>query len=153
MSPDARSGPTGPMPEVSTGGRSATRSRWTLAIVVAVLVAAALAADPVARRALSDGRVVELGLLQLKLAYNSGVAFSVGNGLPPWVLIAPTGAPDLAGRRQQPAVLIDAHIADAHAGFPGQVVDAVLRHRHPQTIGVDLGRSDDTLTHLLIIDR
>ncbi|MGB3771301.1 MAG: signal peptidase II [Rhodococcus sp. (in: high G+C Gram-positive bacteria)] len=90
MSPDARSGPTGPMPEVSTGGRSATRSRWTLAIVVAVLVAAALAADPVARRALSDGRVVELGLLQLKLAYNSGVAFSVGNGLPPWVLIAVT---------------------------------------------------------------
>ena len=72
MSPDPTSGP---MPGVSTGGRSATRSRWTLAIVVAVLVAAALAADPVARRALSDGRVIELGLLQLRLAYNSGVAF------------------------------------------------------------------------------
>lgn len=93
MSPDPTSGP---MPGVSTGGRSATRSRWTLAIVVAVLVAAALAADPVARRALSDGRVIELGLLQLRLAYNSGVAFSVGNGLPPGVIIAVTAIITLA---------------------------------------------------------
>ncbi|CAB4907413.1 signal peptidase II [Rhodococcus kroppenstedtii] len=90
MSPDPTPGPTDPTTRVSTGGRSATRSRWTLTIVVAVLVAAALAVDPVASRALSDGRVVELGALQLKLAYNSGVAFSVGNGLPPWVLIAVT---------------------------------------------------------------
>ena len=71
-------------------GISAPRSRRTLTIVAVVLIGVALAGDPVARRALSDGRIVELGVLQLKLAYNSGVAFSVGNGLPPWVLIAVT---------------------------------------------------------------
>ncbi|KXP03962.1 signal peptidase II [Tsukamurella pseudospumae] len=71
-------------------GISAPRSRRTLSIVAVVLIGVALAGDPVARRALSDGRIVELGVLQLKLAYNSGVAFSVGNGLPPWVLIAVT---------------------------------------------------------------
>ena len=71
-------------------GISAPRSRRTLTIVAVVLIGVALAGDPVARRALSDGRIVELGVLQLKLAYNSGVAFSVGNQLPPWVIIAVT---------------------------------------------------------------
>ncbi|AMY56428.1 MULTISPECIES: signal peptidase II [Nocardiaceae] len=90
MSPIPTWGPAGSTPGVPARVGSAARSRWTLTIVVAVLLAAALAADPVARRALSAGRVVELGPLQLELAYNSGVAFSVGNGLPPWVLIAVT---------------------------------------------------------------
>jgi hypothetical protein len=31
-------------------------------------------------------------------------------------------------RRQQPPVLVDAHVAHGHAGRPGEVVDAVLRH-------------------------
>ena len=39
---------------------------------------------------LSDGRVVDLGLLQLRLGYNSGVAFSIGAGLPDGVVLGVT---------------------------------------------------------------
>ncbi|WP_240498167.1 hypothetical protein [Williamsia sp. 1135] len=39
--------------------------------------AAALALEPIMRRQLAD-RDVDLGMLQLRLAYNTGVGFSVG---------------------------------------------------------------------------
>lgn len=66
------------------------RSRWVLVVVVVALAAAALLVEPVARRKLSDGRTVDLGLLQLKLAYNSGVAFSLGDQLPAAIVLAVT---------------------------------------------------------------
>lgn len=68
----------------------ARRSRWVLVIVAAGLAAVALLLEPIARQELSDGRSVDLGLLQLRLAYNSGVAFSFGDHLPTWVILAAT---------------------------------------------------------------
>ncbi|PBC35450.1 signal peptidase II [Rhodococcus sp. ACS1] len=75
-----------------TAARS-TRTGWSrrvLAVLGVALAAAALLVEPVARRELSDDRTVDLGLLQLKLAYNSGVAFSVGDQLPAWIVLAVT---------------------------------------------------------------
>lgn len=41
---------------------------------------------------LMDGRVIDAGLVNLRLFYNMGVAFSLGTNLPPLVVIAFTGA-------------------------------------------------------------
>lgn len=38
-----------------------------------------------------DTRPVDLGLLHLRLAYNRGVAFSLGSALPGWLLLTLTG--------------------------------------------------------------
>ena len=64
---------------------------------VAVLIAAAaVAAIDLAAKAVSEARLadstVDLGLLQLQLAYNSGVAFSMGDQLPVSVIVAITAA-------------------------------------------------------------
>lgn len=45
----------------------------------------------VAEQELTGGRSIHLGLLDLRLGYNSGAAFSLGAGLPSWVVIAVTG--------------------------------------------------------------
>lgn len=55
------------------------------------LVVADLIAKYAAERALSDGSSVDLGLLQLRLTFNTGVAFSFGAGLPTWVILTATG--------------------------------------------------------------
>ncbi|MER2243853.1 MAG: hypothetical protein ABS979_29615, partial [Rhodococcus sp. (in: high G+C Gram-positive bacteria)] len=57
---------------------------------VVALTAVALFVEPVARQELSDGRTVDFGPLQLKLAYNSGVAFSMGDQLPMWIVLTVT---------------------------------------------------------------
>ncbi|ACY21843.1 lipoprotein signal peptidase [Gordonia bronchialis DSM 43247] len=67
------------------------RSRRLLVVVAAGLVAVALVVDSIARQALAGDRSVDLGVLQLKVAYNTGVAFSMGNQLPPPVLLTVTG--------------------------------------------------------------
>ncbi|WP_050067539.1 signal peptidase II [Rhodococcus sp. RD6.2] len=67
-------------------------ARRALVATAAVLASAALVLDPIAREALSGGRTVDLGLLQLRLAYNTGVAFSLGNQLPTIVILAATAA-------------------------------------------------------------
>ena len=64
---------------------------------VAILLAAgAVAAIDLAAKALTEARLadssVDLGLLQLQLAYNSGVAFSMGDKLPVGVIVAITAA-------------------------------------------------------------
>ncbi|WDF35221.1 signal peptidase II (plasmid) [Arthrobacter agilis] len=41
---------------------------------------------------LMDGRAIDAGLVNLRLFYNMGVAFSLGTNLPPLVVIAFTGA-------------------------------------------------------------
>ena len=67
------------------------RDRAELAVLVLVLVTSALAAKAVAEAALADGHSIELGVVQLQLSSNSGVAFSLGAGLPRWVILAVTG--------------------------------------------------------------
>ena len=64
---------------------------------MAVLLAAAtVAAIDLASKAASEARLadssVDLGLLQLQLAHNSGVAFSMGDTLPAGVIVAITAA-------------------------------------------------------------
>lgn len=69
----------------------ASRARITLAAGALLLAGLDLAAKAVAERSLDGGRVVDLGLLQLRLAYNSGVAFSLGADLPGWT-VPPCGS-------------------------------------------------------------
>jgi signal peptidase II len=39
---------------------------------------------------MADGRMVDLGLFNLRLHYNTGVAFSLGASLSPWIVVAAT---------------------------------------------------------------
>lgn len=64
--------------------------RGTFLIVAGILIGVALIVDPVARAVLSDGQIIDLGVLELRLAYNSGVAFSLGAQLPAIVIVAVT---------------------------------------------------------------
>ncbi|MFF1385657.1 signal peptidase II [Arthrobacter sp. NPDC058288] len=41
---------------------------------------------------MSDGRVLDYGVFTLRLAYNTGVAFSLGASLSPWIVAAATAA-------------------------------------------------------------
>lgn len=74
--------------EASTGARTGR--------VVVLLAAATVAAIDLGAKAASEARLanssVDLGLLQLQLAYNSGVAFSMGDRLPVGVIVAITAA-------------------------------------------------------------
>ena len=82
------------VPSVATSdrpGRSRTRTaRLGLAAGAAALAAADLAAKSLAEQHLA-GRTVDLGVVDLRLGYNSGAAFSLGAGLPSWVVIAVAG--------------------------------------------------------------
>lgn len=64
--------------------------------VITVLTGAALLAKTVAERSLTTpgaaGPVVPDGPLQLRLLYNRGVAFGLGEALPPWLVATATGA-------------------------------------------------------------
>jgi len=66
-------------------------ARLAIAAAAVVLAAGDLAFKVVAEQELTGGRSIHLGLLDLRLGYNSGAAFSVGSGLPSWVVIAVTG--------------------------------------------------------------
>lgn len=75
-------------------GESMTRARTGR--VVVLLAAVTVAAVDLGAKAVSEARLadssVDLGLLQLQLAYNSGVAFSMGDRLPVGVIVAITAA-------------------------------------------------------------
>ena len=75
-------------------GEATTRTRTGR--VAVLLAAATVAAIDLAAKAASEVRLadssVDLGLLQLQLAYNSGVAFSMGDRLPVSVIVAVTAA-------------------------------------------------------------
>ena len=79
-------------------GKPATRARTSR--VVVLLTAAAAAAIDLAAKATSEARfadsTVDLGLLQLRLAYNSGVAFGMGDKLPVGVVLAITAVISVA---------------------------------------------------------
>jgi len=56
-----------------------------------VLATVDLGAKAVAERDLRDGHTVDLGPLALQLTHNNGAAFSLGSGLPSWVIVTVTG--------------------------------------------------------------
>lgn len=68
-----------------------TRPRLVLLGLAIVLVVVDLIAKYAAERALSDGNTIDLGVIQLRLTFNTGVAFSFGAGLPSWVILTATG--------------------------------------------------------------
>ena len=77
-------------------GSGKARTRARTGRVVVLLTAATVAAIDLAAKAVSEARLadssVDVGLLQLQLAYNSGVAFSMGDRLPVSVIVAVTAA-------------------------------------------------------------
>lgn len=64
--------------------------------VAVLLVAATVAAVDLTAKAVSEARLpnspVDLGLIELRLGYNSGVAFGMGNKLPAAVIVGITAA-------------------------------------------------------------
>ncbi|WP_024475488.1 signal peptidase II [Arthrobacter sp. CAL618] len=77
--------------QAETTPAPAMRIRATLLIWAVVLAAADLAIKAVAETLLAGGELIDLGLLNFRLYYNTGVAFSLGADLPSWVIIAGTG--------------------------------------------------------------
>lgn len=75
-----------------SGSEGASRSRRLFLTVSSALAVVALLVEPLARRTLFGGSTVDLGPLQLRLAYNTGVAFSLGDQLPTWVVLSVTAA-------------------------------------------------------------
>lgn len=69
----------------------ATRARVVLAVTAIIVAGLDLAAKMLANRALNDGSAMDFGPLQLRLTFNPGVAFSLGDTLPQAVLLVVTG--------------------------------------------------------------
>ena len=67
------------------------RGRIALAATVVTVAALDLGLKAWACRALTGGNSTDLGLLDLRLAFNPGVAFSLGDTLPPAALLGVTG--------------------------------------------------------------
>lgn len=61
-----------------------------------MLAVADLVIKALAEELLSNGATVDLGLVNLRLVYNTGVAFSLGANLAPWLVIAATAVIVLA---------------------------------------------------------
>ncbi|SDM88184.1 signal peptidase II [Lentzea albidocapillata subsp. violacea] len=68
-----------------------TRARLVLVAIALGLAALDLGLKAWAERGLTDGRYVDLGVIQLRLAFNPGVAFSLGDTLPAWLVLTLTG--------------------------------------------------------------
>lgn len=71
--------------------RTARIVRAAMLLGAVVLVCVDLALKALAESLLSNGQVIDLGLINLRLLYNPGVAFSFGAHLPAWVIVAVTG--------------------------------------------------------------
>lgn len=75
-----------------TGTRvGVTRARITLTTTAVLLAALDLGMKNWASRTLNDGSSTDLGPLNLRLAFNPGVAFSLGDTLPPAALLGAAG--------------------------------------------------------------
>ncbi|MHA7177958.1 signal peptidase II [Arthrobacter sp. Sr24] len=74
-----------------TRDRTERTVRTAMLLGAAVLVAADLGIKVLAEAVLSNGATTDLGLINFRLLYNTGVAFSVGADLPAWVIITVTG--------------------------------------------------------------
>ncbi|UKA56627.1 signal peptidase II (plasmid) [Arthrobacter sp. FW305-BF8] len=68
----------------------AKRARRVLLSAAAALAVADLAVKGLAVLTLQHGAGADLGIINLRLLYNTGVAFSLGAGLAPWLVIAAT---------------------------------------------------------------
>ena len=68
----------------------AIRARITLAVGAVIAAALDVGVKAWASRTLADGSSTDLGPLQLRLAFNPGVAFSLGDTLPPTALLGAT---------------------------------------------------------------
>lgn len=80
------------MSRAPDGARLRARAgRTTVLLTAATAAGIDLVAKAVSEARLTDSSV-DLGLLQLRLAYNSGMAFSMGDALPAWVIVAGTAA-------------------------------------------------------------
>lgn len=88
MSAESPSNPAGTAPVTGKAGRI----KIALLVSAAVLAAADLGIKALAEALLANGATVDLGLVNLKLLYNTGVAFSLGANLAPWLVIAATAA-------------------------------------------------------------
>ena len=81
-------------------GRGRTLTPERVSRLAVLLAAASFAAVDLSAKAASEVRLadssIDLGVLQLRLGYNSGVAFSMGNRLPAGVIVAVTAAICLA---------------------------------------------------------
>ena len=73
----------------------ARTSRGTVLLTAAAIAAVALIAKGASEARLAES-TVDLGVIQLQLAYNSGVAFSMGDKLPAGVVVAITAAISVA---------------------------------------------------------
>lgn len=110
---------------------STPRRRLAVVAAAGTLLGVDLAAKGAVERYLADGQTLGLGPVDLRLGYNTGAAFSMGNGLPTWVLVAVTAAITLAvagyawriaGRPGSPAALL-AGLTVVLAGALGNLID------------------------------
>ena len=92
MSAESPANPAG-KPQVAGKAR---RIKIALLVSAAVLAAADLGVKALAEALLANGATVDLGLVNLKLLYNTGVAFSLGADLAPWLVVAATATIVLA---------------------------------------------------------
>ena len=119
----------------STSAAGWRHGRRTLVAVGVALAAIALVVDPIARDTFSGGRSLDLGLLQLRPAYNTGVAFSLGDQLPTAVVLAVTAAITATigvfARRTAPdsRPIQTIGLAAIVAGATANVIDRRLPHR------------------------
>ncbi|GHE38822.1 signal peptidase II [Streptomyces lavendulocolor] len=113
---------------------SATRRRTTLAVGAAALAGIDLALKIWAKEALADGPIGP-DSAQLRLAFNPGVAFSMGDTLPSWLVIGVTAlittAVGVAAWRTAPkskaaAAALAAILAGAAANLIDRTVDGAV---------------------------
>lgn len=76
----------------ATGVRRPRTGRAVLGFAAVALAAVDLLVKSIVVLTMADGRVLDYGLINLRLAYNTGVAFSLGATLSPWVVVAATAA-------------------------------------------------------------
>ncbi len=80
------------MSTVRSGSSIATGRRLLVFAMVGLLAGLDLAVKAWAQRRLAGGRSMKLGVVDLQLGFNPGVAFGLGDTLPPAVVLGGTGA-------------------------------------------------------------
>lgn len=70
--------------------------RGVLLVLVVVVTSVGLAVNSFVVSRLTEGSTADLGVLQLRLAFNPGIAFSLGDRLPSWAILAVAGFITLA---------------------------------------------------------
>lgn len=65
-------------------------TKGRLAALVALIVVADATTKVIAVKTLADD-AIELGIIDLRLTYNDGIAFGVGDSFPPWLLLSVVG--------------------------------------------------------------